>query len=76
MTRDELLELRGRLLLGSPPYELDQATGAKKRSSGAAGLEERRSMGDYDASAAGIRMALEICLQLTQHLLDRMKKGT
>lgn len=74
MTREELMELRSSLLLGNPPYEIDPVTGARKRKSGTPGLEERRTMGDYDTNASGIRVALEACLQLTDCLLDRMKK--
>ncbi len=37
-------------------------------------VEHRRKLGDYDANAPGVRQALEACLQLTQHLLDRLKR--
>jgi hypothetical protein len=73
MTREELLALRNKLIVGDPPFTRDP-TGRMARSDGIAGLEERRALGDYDANAAGIRLALEACLKLAQHLLDRMKK--
>jgi hypothetical protein len=38
-------------------------------------VEARRRLGDYDTNAAGVRDALDACLKLAQHLLDRMRKS-
>lgn len=37
-------------------------------------VDAQRRLGDYDSNAAAIRAALETCLRLTQHLIDRMRK--
>lgn len=37
-------------------------------------VDAMRKLGDYDTNASKVRAALEACLKLTQHLLDRMKK--
>lgn len=37
-------------------------------------VDRARKLGDYDANAAGVRHALEACLKLAQHLLDRLKR--
>lgn len=36
-------------------------------------VEQRKQLGDYDANAAGVRLAIEACLKIAQHLLDRMR---
>lgn len=73
MNRDELLVLREKLLMGDPPYEENQF-GDKVRKGGTPGLRERKTMGGYDVNASGVALALQACLELTQHLLDRMRK--
>lgn len=72
MKREELLELRTHLVRGDPPYEVDQM-GNKRRTKGVAGLDERKALGDHDPNAAGIRLALESLLKLTDHLLERLR---
>lgn len=37
-------------------------------------VDMMRKLGDYDANAKPVRVALEASLLITQHLLDRMKK--
>ena len=74
MTRDELVKLRQDLLLGIPPYDKG-IMGELVRKSGAPGLHERRQMGNYDANAVGILVAMEACLVLCQHVLDNMPRG-
>ena len=73
MTRDELVELRQKLLLGFPPYETG-AMGELMRKSGIAGLHERRRLGTYDTNASGILLALETILTLCDHALDNMPR--
>jgi hypothetical protein len=73
LSREELLEIRDQIIRGSPPYTKD-SIGTLKRVGGVPGLDERKAMGDYDTNASGVRMALEICLKLVQHSLDRAKK--
>lgn len=75
MTREELLELRQKLLRGSPPFTPDPTNpGNMTRKIGVPGLEERRAMGDFDANASGVRMALEACLALVQNEIDKKRK--
>lgn len=74
MTREEIVALRDRLLLGSPAYKTGQM-GEMLRVTGSAGLHERRHGGAYDAGANGILLALESCLTLCQHILDQMPRG-
>ncbi len=38
-------------------------------------VDSQKRLGDYDTNAAAIRAALEACLRLTQHLIDRMKRS-
>ena len=74
MTRDELVALRDRLVRGDPPYELDDMGNMRRGRGGVRGVNELIRMGDHNPDAAVIRMALETCLQLTDHLLERMRK--
>ena len=37
-------------------------------------VEHLRKLGDFDANARSVRLTAEACLQLTQHLLDRLKR--
>lgn len=39
-------------------------------------VHRRRALGEYDANAGGVLLALEVTLKLYEHILDRMKKGT
>lgn len=80
MTYEDLAKLREKLLMGDPPYGLNDVEEVWpigpviKRKKGTPGIEERRHVSEYDTNAAGIRMALEACFTLTQHLMDGMKK--
>lgn len=74
MTREELIELRERLISGDPPYEgLDLMGKPKRGRGGIAGLDERKALGDYDTSASGIRMVMEALVKLADHLLEGMQ---
>lgn len=74
MKRDEMLDLRHRLIEGDPPFDGFDVMGKPKRSKGGIpGLAERRVLGDHDPGAGGIRLAYEALLKLTDHLLERMK---
>lgn len=72
MTKEELAQIRQRLLLGEPPYTKDPM-GNLVRSTGVAGLHERQQRGDHDANASGVRLALETHLQVLEHLIERMR---
>jgi len=74
MTRDEIIELRQKLLLGVPPYETG-AMGELMRKGGIAGLDERRRLGAYDANASGLLLVMETSLMLCNHALDNMPRG-
>ena len=37
-------------------------------------VEIRKKLGDFDTNAPAIRIALESCLALTQHIIDSTKK--
>lgn len=37
-------------------------------------VNDRKALGEYDTNAAPILTALESCLALTQHLLERLRK--
>ena len=74
MTREEMIDLRKRLLRGDPPYEERDVMGRPKREKGGVpGLDELKAMGDYGAGASGIRLALEAQLQIIEHLLERLR---
>jgi hypothetical protein len=74
MNRDEMVELRRRLIRGDPPYEEVDLMGRPKRDkSGVPGLDELKAMGDYGAGASGIRLALETELRIIDHLLEKMR---
>lgn len=36
--------------------------------------EDLKKIGDFDASAANVRMAIETCLKLTNHELEKKRK--
>lgn len=71
MTKEELLAIRKRLIMGDPPYEKDDM-GNLRRRGGVAGLHERKSLGDHDPNASGVRLALETLLALID---DRLEKA-
>jgi hypothetical protein len=74
MTREEMIDLRLRLIRGDPPYEEVDLMGKPKRAKGGvAGLDERKALGDYDTSAAGIRLVMDALVKLADHLLERMR---
>lgn len=74
MTRDEMVELRKTLLLGSPHYkEVDLMGRPKREKGGVPGIHELQAMGDYGAGASGIRLALESVVQILDHMLERMR---
>ncbi len=74
MTREEIVELRLRLIRGDPPYEeLDLMGKPKRAKGGIPGLDERKALGDYDPSASGIRLTMEAVVKLMDHLLERMR---
>lgn len=72
MTKEEMLDLRDRIIRGDPPYEVDQM-GNRRRHSGTAGLDELKAVGDFGAGAASARLALGAVLQLVDHVLERMR---
>ena len=71
--RDDMVALRSRLMLGDPPYEIDPYLQTKVRKSGVPGFEELRDIGNYDAGAAANILALDACIQIIDHLLERIK---
>jgi hypothetical protein len=71
MTRDEILALRKQLLMGNPPYEIEPVFGKKTRKEGAAGIEELRQVGEYHPAAPAGLLALETCLRIIEHLLEK-----
>lgn len=73
MKRDEMIDLRKRLVRGDPPYTVDQMGNLIREKGGLAGLDERRALGDHDPNASGVRLALETQLALIDHLLERMR---
>jgi len=74
MTREEIIELRLRLIRGDPPYEeLDLMGKPKRAKGGTPGLDERKALGDYDPGASGIRLVMEALVKLMDHLLERMR---
>lgn len=73
MTKEEMVLLRRRLVLGEPPYTTDAIGNLKREKGGIAGLHERQKLGDHDPNASGVRLALETQLVLIDHLLERMR---
>lgn len=73
MIREELVELRKKLMKGSPPYTTDPVLGNKSRKGGVAGLEERKAIGAFDPNSSGVILALEAIMQITDHLLEKEK---
>ena len=74
MKREEMIELRQRLIRGDPPYFEEDIMGRPKRAKGGIpGLDERKVLGDYDPSAGGIRLAFEALIKLMDHHLERMR---
>lgn len=73
MTREEMVELRQKLICGDPPYT-SGPLGEKLRGSGVPGIEERKVLSDHDANASGIRLVMEAQLKLIDHLLERVRK--
>lgn len=73
MNRDEMIKLRTRLIKGEPPYEIDQMGNKVRQKGGLPGIEERKAVGDYSYESTGVRLALETLLQITEHLLERMR---
>lgn len=71
--RDKLLALRKKIIVGNPPFEVDEVMGTHRRREGAAGLEELRAIGDYFPGAQTQRMNLEILLEIVEDLLERAK---
>lgn len=74
MTREELVQWQRNLLLGIPPYSKN-VLGELLRNSGTPGIHERRQMGNFDANASGVLLALEGCLAVCQHALDNLPLG-
>jgi hypothetical protein len=76
MTRQELLDLRTKLIRGDPPYTVRKVgpIEERNRSGGVPGLDERAMINEFDANASGVKLALQACLALTEHLLERLKK--
>lgn len=73
MTRQEVIELRKRLIVGEPPYTKDTTGNLVRDRGGFAGIEERRIMGDYSPDATAIRVLIETCLLLIDDKLERMR---
>ena len=74
MTKEDLIELRERLIRGDPPYEEVDLMGRPKRAKGGtSGLDERTALGDYDPSASGIRMVMEAMVKLVDHMLEKTR---
>lgn len=73
MTREELLEVRKRLMLGDPPYTRDTMGNLRREKGGLPGLLERQALGDHDPNASGVRLALDTTLMLIDHLLEKMR---
>lgn len=73
MKRDEMVELRKRLMMGEPPYTVDPMGNLRREKGGLPGLNERKRAGDHDPNASGVRLALETLLALIDHWLERMK---
>lgn len=73
MKRDELVQLRERVLLGEPPYTKDALGKLRRERGGLPGLHERQALGDHDPNASGVRLALETQVALIDHLLERMR---
>jgi hypothetical protein len=71
--RDEMVALRKRLMVGEPPYEIEPVMGRKVRKTGTKGLDELKDIGNYDAGADGTVLALETCLHIIDHILERLK---
>lgn len=72
MTREEMVELRKRLIVGEPPYERDPM-GSLIRKTGSVGLDELRVLSDYGPGAAAIRTLFEAQIMLLDHLLPPLK---
>jgi hypothetical protein len=74
MKREEMVELRTRLIRGDPPYdEIDLMGKPKRGKGGVPGLDERKALGDYDPGAGGLRLSFEALVKLIDHFLERMK---
>lgn len=74
MNREEMVDLRSRLLMGDPPYTVDQMSNMRREKGGVRGLDELKKLGDYNPDTATLRLALETSLKLIDHLLERMRK--
>jgi hypothetical protein len=72
MTKDEMVAMRDRIIRGIPPYRVDDM-GNLRRDGGTPGLQELKKVGDHNPDSAVIRLTLESCLQLVDHLLERMR---
>lgn len=70
MTRDELVDLRNRVIMGSPPYEREPVMNQMVRKSGTPGLDELRKTGDFGPHASSIVLALEVGLALIERALE------
>jgi hypothetical protein len=73
MKRDEMLQLRDQLIRGNPPYWVDDMNNLRRERGGTRGIEELKAIGDHNPDSASIRLALETCLRLVDHLLERMR---
>ena len=73
MTKEELVAIRRRLVLGDPPCTKDGMGNLIRERGGTPGLHERQALGDHDPNASGVRLALETSLLLVDHLLERMR---
>lgn len=71
--RDELAALRKRLIMGDPPYVIDEVMQTKKRHGGAPGLDELKAIGDYAPGAASLRLLFESQIAFIDHMLERTR---
>lgn len=73
MKREELLQLRDQLIRGNPPYWVDDMKNLRRERGGTRGIDELKMLGDHNPDSASLRMALDTCLKLVDHLLERMR---
>ena len=71
--REELVQLRDKVIRGDPPYEIDKVMETIRRSKGSPGLDELRKIGDFAPGIATLRLVLENQLAIIELLLERAR---